>query len=92
MRCVALGIVRHPDVAADDRLDALGARGLVELDHAEHVAQIGQGQRGHAIGRCGGDRIVEAHHAVDDRILAVQAQMDEADGRDRRRVTETSPA
>ena len=25
-----------------------------------------------------GDRLVDAHHAVDDRILAVQAQMDEA--------------
>ena len=79
MRRVALGIVRHPDVAADDGLDALRARGLVELDHAEHVGEIGQGQRGHAIGCCGGDRFVEAHHSVDDRILTVQAQMDEAD-------------
>ena len=54
------------------------ARRLVELDHAEHVAEIGERQRGHAVGgrRC--DRVVDAHHAVDDRVLAVQAQMDEA--------------
>ena len=79
MRRVALAIVSHPNVAADDRLDALGARGLVELDHAEHVAEIGECQRGHAIGGRGGNRLVEAHHPVDDRILAVEAQMDEAD-------------
>ena len=31
----------EPDVAADDRLDARGAAGAVELDRAEQVAQVG---------------------------------------------------
>ena len=78
MRRVALGFVRHPHVAADDGLDAPCARGLVELDHAEDVAQVRERERGHAIGGRRRDRFVETHHAVDDRILAMQTQVDEA--------------
>ena len=55
------------------------ARRLVELDHAEDVRQVGERQRRHVVGEGGADRVVDAHHAVDDRILAVQAQVDEAD-------------
>jgi hypothetical protein len=77
MRRVALFFVRNPDVATDDRLDAARTRRLVELDHPEDVGQIGERKRRHAIGRGGVDRVVDAHHAIDDRILAVQAQMDE---------------
>ena len=53
-RC-AVGL--HPQVDADDRLDALAAAGLVELDRAEQVGQVGDGQRHLAVGaRRGGRR------------------------------------
>ena len=76
-RLVALGIVRHPHIAADDRLDALGARGAVELDEPEHVAEIGHRQRRHGVRRCRRHGVVDAQRAVGDRVLAVQPQMDE---------------
>ena len=84
IRGVALGVVRDPHVASDDRLDAGLARGSVELDHAEDVGQVGERQRRHPVGRRRGHRGVDAHHAVDDRIFAVQAQMNEAGQRLRR--------
>ena len=40
----------HPDVDADDRLDARAAARLVELDRAEQVVQVGDGQRHLAVG------------------------------------------
>ena len=54
----------HPQVGADQRLDALAAAGLVELDGAEQVVQVGDGQRRLAVGarrarphrRCAGCR------------------------------------
>ncbi len=75
-RLVALGIVREPDVAAEDRLDARAARRLVELDEAERIGEIGDRQRGHRVGHRRTDRLVDAHRAVGDRELAVQAQVD----------------
>ena len=77
-RAVALAVVRDPHVAADDRLDAARARRLVELDEAELVGEIGERERRHAVGRRRGDGVVDAHRAVDDRVFAVQAQVDEA--------------
>ena len=77
-RLVALGLVRQPDVAAEDRLDAARARRVVELDEAERVGEIGDRERRHAVGDGRGDAVVDAHGAVDDRELAVQAQVDEA--------------
>ena len=78
MRRVTLGLVRDPDVAADDRLDTGLARRGVELDQAEHVGQVGERNGGHLVGDRGRDRVVDAHHAVNDGVFAVQAQMHEA--------------
>ncbi len=78
LRLVALGLVADPGVHADDGLDALAARALVELDHAEQVGEIGDAERRHAVGRGGGDRLVELDDAVGDRIFGVQAEMHEA--------------
>ena len=55
-RLVALGLVREPDVAAEDRLDAARARRLVELDEAERVGEIGDRQRRHGVRRRRRDR------------------------------------
>ncbi len=71
----AVARLRHPDVAADDRLDALGARRGVELDHAEQIGEVGQRQRRHAVGGGALDGGVEAHQPVGDGVLGVQAQV-----------------
>src|SRR5215470_724880 len=80
MRSVALAVVREPHVTADDRLQALLSRGCVELDHAKYVGQVGERERRHAVGGRSGHRVVDANHAVDDRVLAVQSQVNEEDG------------
>ncbi len=67
----------HPQIHAEDRLDALAAAGLVELHRTEQVVQVGDGQRHLAIGTRGLGGSVDAQHAVDHGILAVHAQMDE---------------
>jgi hypothetical protein len=54
------------------------ARRTVELDETECVGEVGDRKRGHFVGACGGDAVVDAHGAVDDREFAVQAQVNEA--------------
>jgi len=75
-RLVAVGFVADPDVAADDRLESLAARRLVELHHAEDVGEVGQRQRRHCVRLCCRYCAVEPCDAVNDRIFAVQAQVD----------------
>jgi hypothetical protein len=75
-RLVAVGGVADPHVAADDGLDPGAARRSVELDHAEQVAEVGQRQRRHAVRDRARDGIVDAHDAVGDGVLAVQAEVD----------------
>ena len=77
-RLVAIGVVADPHVAADDGLDALAARGLVELHQREHIGQIGQRQRRHAVLLRLLDGIAHAHDAVDYGKLGVEAEMDES--------------
>ena len=62
-RFVALVVVAHQHIHADQRLDALRLRGLVELDQREEVGLVGQRDRRHAHA-CG--RVDEpfAHHAA----------------------------
>ena len=67
----------EPDVDADDRLHALLARGVVELDAAEQIGQIGDGHRGLAVLRGGIDRVVDPQRAVDHGKFGVGAQVDE---------------
>ena len=67
----------HHHFGAKHRLDSAAARFLVELDAAEQVAQVGDGQRRLAIGRGRLDGFVDAVGAVDDGEFGVQAQVDE---------------
>ncbi len=76
-RTIALRVVRDPHVAADDGLQARAARRLVELDEAERVGQVGKSQRGHPVAHRRGHRVVDPDRAVDDRVFAVQPQVDE---------------
>jgi hypothetical protein len=68
-------VVGQPDVAARDGLHARAARALVELDQAEQVRQIGQRDRGLAQLGDALDEVGNAHDAVHDRELGVNAQM-----------------
>jgi len=77
---VAVLLVTHPQVATDDGLQAFGSSSLIELDQAEHVADIGQREAGHAVLDRMRHGIIEAHDTVGDRILAVQAKVDELRG------------
>ena len=77
-RPVGVGLVRQPDIGAEHRLDALAARRAVELDEAEEVAEVGQGQRRHAVAGGARHRVIDTDDTVGDGVLAVQAKMDEA--------------
>ena len=74
-RLVALVVVADPDIAADDRLDALATGGLVKLDHAEQIGQVADAKRRLAVFKGGFDHVVEAHQAIDDRIFGMQAEV-----------------
>ena len=76
MRRFTLAFMGDPYITARNGLDAGGACGLVELDEAEGIGEIRDGQRGHLVARSGVHRSIDAQRAVDDRILAVQTQMD----------------
>jgi hypothetical protein len=67
----------HPQVGAEDRLDTRAAARLVELDRTEQVREVRQRQRRLTVGPRRGGGIVDAQRAVDDRVFAVQAQVDE---------------
>ena len=88
-----VAVVGDVDLAADDRLDPLVARGLVEVDRAGERAVVGERHRRHLeLGRAGGERGDPAR-PVEDRVLAVDVQVDEvgAHGRAiRTRVPTTS--
>ena len=77
-RLVGGRLALHPAIGADHRLHAGGARRLVELDHAEDVRAVGEGQRRHAVLRRALDPPVEPDDAIRHRILAVQAKMDKS--------------
>ena len=77
-RAVTIALASQPQVGPADRLDPGCARGFVELDQAEQIAEVGQRQRGLVIGARGRDRLLDARGAISHRVFAVQSQMDEA--------------
>ena len=72
---VAHAARRQVGLHADDRMDAFGPAGAVEVDRAEHRPVIADGQRAHA--QFGGARhqIVDATQPVQQRKLAVDVKM-----------------
>ena len=74
---VAVDIVRDPDVAAENRLDPLAPCSLVEAHRAKDIGTVRQGQSALAVRRRLGHHIVDAHDAVDNRELRMQAKVDE---------------
>jgi hypothetical protein len=85
VRPVGVRLVRDEDITAKNRLDTLSARRLIELNQAEKIREIGQGDGRHAVFESAqyGRTImvladIQANGAVGDREFAVQAEMDEA--------------
>ncbi|KFB73944.1 MAG: hypothetical protein AW09_000784 [Candidatus Accumulibacter phosphatis] len=74
---VGVAVVGNPDIAAEQRLDPLTARRGIELDQTEEVREVRQRQCRHAVAGSTGNRIGKTDDAVGDRILAVQAEVDE---------------
>ena len=80
MRHITLRVVSEPRIATNDRLYPTAARRHVEFDHPKNVAEVGERERRHDVCSGRSNCVVDANHAVDDRILAMQSQMDETDG------------
>ena len=68
---------RDVDLAAEDRLDALLPRVVVEGDRREHVAVLGDGERGHAQLLRLVEQLLDAAGAIEQRELRVEVEMDE---------------
>ena len=77
----ALARLANPGIDADQGLDAGGLRFLVELHHRKQIALIGEGHRRHPRRRDRRHQFRHAHDAVDQRVLGVQAQVDECSSR-----------
>ena len=73
-------VVGDVDLAADDRLDALGVRCLVQLDRPGERAVVGERDGGHLELRRPGRERWDPARAVEDRVLAVDVQVDERGG------------
>ncbi len=71
---------RDVDLAAEDRLDALGAAGVVEGDGPEHVAVIGHGHRLHPELRHLVDELVDVARPVEEAVLRMEMKVNEVGG------------
>ena len=70
-------VVDHVDLAAEDRLDPLVGRRLVQLDRARHRAVVGERHGGHLqLGRLPRE-CRDPARPVEDRVLGVDVQVDE---------------
>ncbi len=75
LRAFAAATQQH--VHTDDGLDAVLQRLAIELHHREEIVLVGDRDRRHAQ-LCGTlDQLRDAHHAVLERILGMQTEMDE---------------
>ena len=77
--CDALGavVVGHVGLGADDRLDALLAALLVEVDDPVHVAVVGDAECGLTVLDCLADQFIESGRAVQHGELGVHVEMRE---------------
>ena len=78
----AVPAIRRRDVRldADDRPDAVLQRLVVEGERPEHVAVVGDGDRGHAELRHALAELRQAVGAVEERVLTVKVKVDEVAG------------
>ena len=71
------------ELAADDRLDAVLLRGIVEMHRAEDVAVVGDGDGRHVQLGHARHELVDVAGAVEQRVVGVQVKMDKL-GHERR--------
>ena len=77
-RPLVAGVVGHVGLGAEDRLDALLAALLVEVEDAVHVPVVGDADRGLAVGDGGPDDLADPGGAVEHRVLGVDVEVGEA--------------
>ncbi len=65
----------HIDLAPENRLDFGSPCGLIELDGPEHVAMVGDGQRGHFQHARPLDQIADFDGAVKQTVLRMQMKV-----------------
>ena len=76
---------RHVGLHPDDRPDAVAAGGLVEVERPEHGPVVGEGDRRHPESGRLGAQVFHPRGPVQERVLAVGVQVDEAVQRHRLR-------
>jgi hypothetical protein len=69
----ALAALFYEQIYTDDGFHALCECGAIELHHRKEVALVGYGDGGHAGGAHRIDELGHAYHAVNQRVLGVQA-------------------
>ena len=77
----------YPHIAAANRLDPRRAARLIELDQGKQVAFVGERHRRHAGTRARLHHRLDTDGGVDQRVFAVQMQMDEACGHETHAVS-----
>ena len=77
MGLVPVRLIRNPDIRTEDGLNPCAPCGLVELDPAEHVTQIGDRHRRLTISHRGGNQRVNTHDRINDRVLGMNTQVEE---------------
>ena len=81
LRVVLLhGAGRHVGLQPDDGLDPGILCGVVELDHAEHRAVVGDGQGGHVHLFGALDQLLDVAEAVEQRVFGVNVEVGEGHG------------
>ncbi len=79
-RLVEAALWSDVDLAPEDRLHPRVLRRLEETDRAEHVAVVGEGDRGHLVARRELHDVVDPARAVEEGEIAVVVEMDERSG------------
>ncbi len=72
-----MALLRDVDLAADDRVDALGFGRVVELHRAEEVAVVGHGDGGHLLLDHEVHQLGDFAGAVEQGVVGVAVQVDE---------------
>ena len=75
---LAFALLAHQQIDPDQRLHARLEGLAVELHHGKEIVLVGHRHGRHAGGRGRGHQFRNAHHAVAEGVLSVQAQVDEA--------------
>jgi len=76
IRQALLIFLTHPQINTDDGFDARIQRRTGEFHHGEQITLISERGRRHVIASERGHQRFNAHHAIDQRVLSVYAQVD----------------